>query len=348
MSFYKHDTNRDMTEYARLDMPREEDIENFLHKHPEMVEKDIMIVGRQVYAGGIGIIDLLGMDRDGNVVVIEVKKGAASRDVVSQILHYAVWARNIDYNDLNKAYDNLIKKYGNLDKKCGNLDKTEGGSGGHPDLHAAMECRFGVAPQSFNSSQSLYIVGEGIEQKTDDICTYLSQNRIKIRCISVEFFSDGKGGDGIEDRIRAVHTEAVTEKQDDSVPFDKWNYNMRHCDAEIRNAINNVISYVENELGCPRVISEKAATCTFYAGGDSEHGTRFAVIYAYKTKDYGNFEFLADPGRDFDDRVSKSTFAFGNVGREIKIVPDNFDLITECARHALDAARKAGTGNAVP
>ncbi|MCE2499084.1 MAG: DUF91 domain-containing protein [Nitrosopumilaceae archaeon] len=68
-------------------MPTEKDIEDFLHKHPEVVEKDIMIVGRQVQAGNMGIIDLLGMDKDGNVVVIEVKKGAASRDVVSQILH---------------------------------------------------------------------------------------------------------------------------------------------------------------------------------------------------------------------------------------------------------------------
>jgi len=348
MSLYKHDTNRKITEYARLDMPREEDIEDFLHRHPEVVEKDIMIVGRQVYAGDM-IIDLLGIDRDGNVVVIEVKKGAASRDVVSQILHYAVWARDIEYNDLNKAYDKLTGKYGNLDKKCSNLDKTEGVSGGHPDLYAAMECRFGAVPPSFNSSQRLYIVGEGIEQKTDDICTYLSQNRIKIRCISVEFFSDGEGGGDIQDRIRAVYTEAVTEKQDGSGAFDKWDYNMRYCDAGIRNAINDVISYVESELGCPRVISEKAATCTFYAGGDSTHGTRFAVIYAYKTKDYGNFEFLADPGHDFhDDRVSQSTYAFGDVGRDIKIVPDNVGLITECARHARDAARKTGTGNAVP
>ena len=91
-------------------------------------------------------------------------------------------------------------------------------------------------------------------------------------------------------RIRAVHTDADVERQGGGM-FNKWDYNMRHYDAGVRNTINDVISYVENELGRPREISERDATCTFYAGR-----IRFAIIYAYKTKDYGNFEFLVRPG----------------------------------------------------
>ena len=82
MGLYRHDDNGEMTEYARLDMPLEEDIEDFLHRHPDVVEKDVMIVGRQVEAGYMGTIDLLGIDRYGNVVVIELKKKDASGDVV--------------------------------------------------------------------------------------------------------------------------------------------------------------------------------------------------------------------------------------------------------------------------
>lgn len=325
MSLYKHN-NGEIMEYTRLDMPLERDIEDFLHRHPEVVEKDIMIVGRQVQAGNMGIIDLLGIDRDGNVVVIEVKKGTASRDVVSQILHYAVWARDIEYNDLNKAYNDLNKK--------------EGESGGRPHLHAAVEDRFGGVPPSFNSSQRLYIVGEEIDQRTADICTYLSQNRIKISCIRVEFFGDGKGNDDVKGNIRAVHAEIVTEKQGDDDGFDKWDYNMNHYEARIKDTINDVISYMENELGCSRAISESAATCAFYTDGDHIHGVRFAVIYAYKTKDYGSLDFVSDPGHDFHDgRVTPATWTFGDIGRTIKIVPENIDLITKCAKHAHDVAR---------
>ena len=81
------------------------------------------------------------------------------------------------------------------------------------------------------------------------------------------------------------------------------------------------------------------------ASFDREHGTRFAVIYAYRTKDYGNFEFISDPQHDFnDDRVALSTYSFGDAGREVRIVKDNLDIITECARHAHDAATKVGAG----
>ena len=330
MSLYKVDANGDITEYSKLDMPKEKDIEDFLHRHPEVVEKDIMIVGRQVQAGNMGIIDLLGIDKDGNAVVIEVKKGTASRDVVSQILHYAAWARDIEYNDLNKAYGDLNKAYGE--------------SGGHPHLYAAMEDRFGGAPPSFNPSQRLYIVGEEIDQRTADICTYLSQNGIKICCIGANFFADDKDGRNITGNVRAVHTEMVTERQDEGDVFDKWDYNMKHCEAGIKNAINDVISYMENELGCPRAISESAATCAFYTGGDNINGDKFAVIYAYKTKDYGAFDFISDQSHDFhDDRVTPATWTFGDAGRSIKIVPENIDLIMKCARHAHDAVK--GTGS---
>ena len=46
MSLYERDDNGEITECARLDMPLENDIEKFIHEHPYVVEKDIMIVGR--------------------------------------------------------------------------------------------------------------------------------------------------------------------------------------------------------------------------------------------------------------------------------------------------------------
>lgn len=331
MSLYKHD-NGEITEYARLDMPKEKDIENFIHRHPDVVERDIMIVGRQVRTSDSKWVDLLGIDKHGNVVVIEVKQGDAPRSVVSQILDYAVWASDIEYNELNEAYGKLVNNYRDF---C----KTVGMSGGRPDLHAAMEGRFGAVPQSFNPGQRLYVVGEGIERKTDDMCAYLRQNGLEIRCVNLGFFGDGDSRDGdIQERIRAVHTDAAAERRDNDGSFDKWEYNMGQCSADVSGAIKDVKSYVENELKCPGKISKKDATCTFYAGG-----TRFAIIYAYKTKDYGNFEFLSDPGHDFhDDRVGKMTYAFGDAGRDVRIVKDNFDIITECAKHAHDEAIKAG------
>ncbi len=338
MGLYKHDDNGEITEYARLPMPLEEDIEDFIHRHPDVVEKDIMIAGRQFDTGIMGRIDLLGIDRDGNVVVIEVKRRDAKVDVVSQILRYAVWARDVSSDGLNEAYSRLAENDGKDEEKYGKIGRTPDG---HPDLRTAMENKFGAAPQTFNPGQRLYVVGEGIDQRTDDVCTYLGQNGLKIRCVSVEFFSDGnEGGDGggedVQKRIRAVHTDADEERQGGGA-FSKWDYYMRHYDAGMKKAIDDVVSYVVGELGCPGKISAKGATCTFHAGG-----TRFAIVQAYKNKDYGDFEFLSDPGHDFpDDRVVRSTYYFRDAGKKVRIVPDSVGLAKECARHARDAAKKA-------
>ena len=39
-------------------------------------------------------IDLLGVDREGNVVVVELKRDRTPRDVVAQALEYAAFAAN--------------------------------------------------------------------------------------------------------------------------------------------------------------------------------------------------------------------------------------------------------------
>lgn len=335
MSLYEHD-NEKITEYVRVTMPSEKDIEDFLHRHPDLVERDMMIVGRQVETDSGVRIDLLGLDKDGNVVVIEVKKGDAPRDTVSQILDYAVWVNDIGYDELNGTYRRLVKNYNDRGYWWGVEQPPD-------DLYAAVKDRFGSVPQPFNPEQRLYVVGEGIDEKTDGMCAYLRQNGLKIWCVSVGFFGDNGDDKDIQKRIRAVHTDASEERRDNGGAFDKWEYNMRHCGAGTREAIDKVMSYVK-ELGCTVEISKKAATCTFYA-----EGTRFAVIYAYKTKDYGHFDFISDPQYDFDDERVEGppTYTFVDIGRAVRIIPENVDLIAKCARHAYDTAKKsraAGVG----
>ena len=107
-----------VVEYQKKSVKKEVDIEEFLEKHPNVLDKEIFIIGRQVPTETKGRIDLLGMDKNGHTVLIEIKKGVSTRDVVSQILEYGVWAEKIQYEELNRiAKDKHLKNYPDLYKK---------------------------------------------------------------------------------------------------------------------------------------------------------------------------------------------------------------------------------------
>jgi len=67
-----------VVEYKKKNVNKEKEIEDYLEKHIQVLDKDIFIIGRQVPTTSKTIIDLMGLDRDGNVVIIEIKKRSFS------------------------------------------------------------------------------------------------------------------------------------------------------------------------------------------------------------------------------------------------------------------------------
>jgi hypothetical protein len=65
----------------------ERHLEDYLEKHLEKIEKGLKIVGRQ-YKTQVGPIDLYGRAENGDLVVIELKKGRAADKVFGQICRY--------------------------------------------------------------------------------------------------------------------------------------------------------------------------------------------------------------------------------------------------------------------
>jgi hypothetical protein len=68
----------------------EEEFEKYL-KETKDIFSDIFILKRQVNAGR-DILDMVGVDRDNNIVIIENKNITVTEDILPQILWYAIWA----------------------------------------------------------------------------------------------------------------------------------------------------------------------------------------------------------------------------------------------------------------
>ena len=66
-------------------------IEDWLADDISVLDPSLLVIGRQVRTSFGGAVDLLCMDGDGNLVVVELKRGQTPRDVAAQALEYSSW-----------------------------------------------------------------------------------------------------------------------------------------------------------------------------------------------------------------------------------------------------------------
>lgn len=83
---------------------REVILEGWLEKNPDGIVEDgkLLIIGRQVKTNLGGFIDLLALDRQGNVVVVELKRAQTPRETVAQALEYASYAEQLNTQGLEQ------------------------------------------------------------------------------------------------------------------------------------------------------------------------------------------------------------------------------------------------------
>jgi predicted transport protein len=119
------------------------------------------------------LVDILAVDQEGNLVVVEVKRGQAPGDVVAQALEYASDVAGWDYAELNRrAVEYFVRR----------------GLGYDSLLGAFLEV-FGVAPgdfaeSQFNRDQRVYVVGESIDPKIERAARWLARRGVEIGCVS--------------------------------------------------------------------------------------------------------------------------------------------------------------------
>jgi RecB family endonuclease NucS len=68
----------------------ERDLEIWLEKNPDLLGRDLLVIGRQVSTTS-GPLDLLAIDESGALHIIELKRSMLPREAVAQALDYAAW-----------------------------------------------------------------------------------------------------------------------------------------------------------------------------------------------------------------------------------------------------------------
>ena len=157
---------------------READLESLLENNPEYFFKGskILIIGRQVTTSLNKSIDLLGIDKSGNTVVIELKRGKTPRETVAQILEYASFVENLDYSQLNEIYQDYSGEEISLEEYHQQYFQNE------------LEEKV-----SFNKTVRLIIVGQEISKEIKHTALFLRKKGIDIYCVEFKYFETQSG-----------------------------------------------------------------------------------------------------------------------------------------------------------
>ncbi len=154
-------------------MKLEKKLEDIIESDPSLLGGALMILGRQVKTDSGKLIDLLGIDAEGNAHVLELKRDRTPRDVVAQTLDYGAWVDQLGQEEIREIY--------------AQYKPTPSGE----SFDEAFEGKFGVAPpESLNDSHVLTIVATDMDAATERIVTYLANRQVPINVLFFSYFED--------------------------------------------------------------------------------------------------------------------------------------------------------------
>jgi len=168
---------------AKTALELEKHLESWLENSPwAIAQEPLLIIGRQTTATteeyGTIFPDLLGIDKEGNLVIIELKKGRTPREVIAQLLEYAAWANDLSDEKIHDIATNYIKSI--------NTEK---------DIETLFFETFETDEiPSLNQRLRLFVAAEEISPSVAKVCRFLRQvHGVDVNCIQFNIFQTESG-----------------------------------------------------------------------------------------------------------------------------------------------------------
>jgi hypothetical protein len=153
---------------SKLDF--EERIHKWIKKDLSIILPNAVLIGSKVKTDHGKELDLLAIDDNGDLIIIELKRGLTPREVTAQALDYASWVATLSINDL----DDILKKNGDT----------------RPVLEVVSDAFDNSEDIDINENQKIYIVASSIDSITERICRYLAENGLQINVTTFNYYKD--------------------------------------------------------------------------------------------------------------------------------------------------------------
>jgi len=189
------------------------DLEPWIASNPAIISSDIMILGRQVMTRS-GPIDLLGIDRAGNTVVIELKRDELPRECLAQAIDYASDVASWTVERLGEICAQYLQK-----------SFEDAFSETFPDVD--------LDSVNVNSAQRIVLVGFAIESSLERMIEWLSESySVNVNAVVLSYIKT-RQGDELLTRTSIISEETEQER---SRKQKKFEIRMSDTPGEYENA----------------------------------------------------------------------------------------------------------------
>ncbi len=180
-------SNAELVIAQETELELESHLEDWLENSPwALAQEPILWIGRQTSAAdeeGTIFPDLLGVDIEGNLVVVELKRDEAPREVVAQLLEYAAWANELSDKQIQQFAEEYFETH----------DRFKG-----KQFYDVFKDAFEVADTDevppLNRNLRLYIVAGNVPARVARVCRFLRTSQgMDINCIDVATFQTEAG-----------------------------------------------------------------------------------------------------------------------------------------------------------
>lgn len=253
----------------------EHEIENLLQENPALITgKPLLFIGRQVITSSSKRMDLLGVDVDARLVVIELKRGVAPRDIIAQVLDYSSWLSQLSEREIEKIAKDYFQKTGAPYKSLNEAYRVF--SGKELNKQIGGEIVSVLFAREFT---------EGVTQPVN----YLNENGLPIVCVQFEMYKRS-------DNVRFFYTRVISGEID---LFDEGNDSKTVSEkAAIKQNLRKMAEYLEDKYGAwsSSFSSEKDHPFKVYQNSD---GTWSSVYIDWVLED--GARLALDFGIDMDE-----------------------------------------------
>ncbi len=199
-------------------------LERWLKTNRKILGEDILIIGEQVWTKS-GPLDYLGIDNNGNLVIVELKRDKLPREVLAQAIDYASDVASWDIEKLNeiclKYADNSLEDY--VTDNFENID---------------------IDDLIINNSQRLLLVGFSIDESLSRMIEWLSSKYdLAINAIVLSYVRTSSGNELLSKTV--IIPEEVEKEKSNKKKFvipmsdEPGNYEDDKLKELLKNYLNN-------------------------------------------------------------------------------------------------------------
>lgn len=164
--------------FSELGFRERENLQEWICKNPEIFGEELLILQKEFdgFEETRERLDVLAIDKEGNLVVIENKLDDTGRDVVWQALKYASYCSNLSKSNIMQIYQGYLNKY-------------HKGQTAEENLQDFLEIEMEEMLLNSGNNQRIFLVAANFRKEVTSTVMWLLGYGVQLQCYRVTPFS---------------------------------------------------------------------------------------------------------------------------------------------------------------